>query len=101
MTTYRIGNDVCILLGMVEARSVNVKNTTTTTTKSGTGPSAGTIEPRPFTRSTTRVREVFLKMVAMRLSAYCEAEGLLQEEQSGFLPYYSTTDVMFAIDIPT
>ena len=33
MTTYRIGNHVCILLGMVEARSVNnVKNTTTTTT---------------------------------------------------------------------
>ena len=29
MTTYRIGNHVCILLGMVEARSVNVKNTTT------------------------------------------------------------------------
>ena len=31
MTTYRIGNHVPgILLGMVEARSVNVKTTTTT-----------------------------------------------------------------------
>ena len=32
LTTYRIGNHV-YLLGMVETRSVNVKNTSTTTTK--------------------------------------------------------------------
>ena len=28
-TTYRIGNSVCILLGMAEGRSVNIKNTYT------------------------------------------------------------------------
>ena len=30
VTTYRIDNHVCILLGIVEAQSVDVKNTTTT-----------------------------------------------------------------------
>ena len=37
-TTYRIGNHVYyVLLGMVEARSVNVKKTTTTTSSSYSG----------------------------------------------------------------
>ena len=39
--------------------------------------------------------KIFLKVVARRLSAYCEAKGLLPEEQSGFRPDCSTTDMMF------
>ena len=40
---------------------------------------------------------VLLKVVARRLSAYCEAKGLLQEEQCGFQPNRSTTDTMFVV----
>ena len=36
-------------------------------------------------------------MVARRLSAYCEAKGLLPEEQCGFRPNRSTTDMMFVV----
>ena len=35
--------------------------------------------------------KVLLKVVARRLSAYCEAKGLLPEEQCGFRPDRSTT----------
>ena len=38
--------------------------------------------------------KVLLKIVAMRLSAYCEA---LPQEQCGFHPHRSTTDMMFAV----
>ena len=38
-----------------------------------------------------------LKIVATRLSAYCEARNLLPEDQCGFHPYRSTTDMMFAV----
>ena len=41
--------------------------------------------------------KVLLKIVATRLSAYCEARNLLPEEQCGFRPHRSTTDMMFAI----
>ena len=41
--------------------------------------------------------KVLLKVVARRLSAYCEAKGLLPEEQCGFRPDRSTTDMMFVI----
>ena len=41
--------------------------------------------------------KVFLKVVARRLSAYCEAKGLLPKEQSGFRPDRSTTDMMFVV----
>ena len=44
----------------------------------------------------TRVR-FYLKVVARRLSAYCEAKGLLPEEQCGFRPNRSTTDMMFVV----
>ena len=37
--------------------------------------------------------KVLLKVVARRLSAYCEAKGLLPEEQCGFRP----TDMMFVV----
>ena len=40
--------------------------------------------------------KVLLKIVATRLSAYCEARNLLSEEQCGFRPHRSTTDMMFA-----
>ena len=40
---------------------------------------------------------VLLEVVARRLSAYCEAKGLLQEEQCGFRPNRSTTDMMFVV----
>ena len=42
-------------------------------------------------------RKFLLKIVATRLSAYCEARNLLPEEQCGFRPHRSTTDMMFAV----
>ena len=41
--------------------------------------------------------KVLLKVVARRLSAYCEAKGLLLEEQCGLQPNRSTTDMMFVV----
>ena len=41
--------------------------------------------------------KVYLKVVARRLNAYCEAKGLLPEEQCGFRPDRSTTDMMFVV----
>ena len=41
--------------------------------------------------------KVLLKVVARRLSAYCEAKGLLPEERCGFRPDRSTTDMMFVV----
>ena len=41
--------------------------------------------------------KVLLKIVAARLSAYCEARNLLLEEQCGFRPHRPTTDMMFAV----
>ena len=38
-----------------------------------------------------------LNIVATRLSAYCEARNLLPQEQCGFHPHRSTTDMMFAV----
>ena len=39
--------------------------------------------------------KVLLKVVARRLSTSCETKGLLPEEQCGFRPESSTTDLMF------
>ena len=41
--------------------------------------------------------KVLLEVVARRLSAYCKANGLLPEEQCGFRPDRSTTDMMFVV----
>ena len=41
--------------------------------------------------------KVLLKEVDRRLGAYCEAKGLLSEEQCGFRPDRSTTDRMFVV----
>ena len=41
--------------------------------------------------------KVLLKVVARRLSAYCKANGLLPEEQCGFRPDRSPTDMMFVV----
>ena len=41
--------------------------------------------------------KVLLKIIARRLSEYCERVGILPEEQSGFRPNRSTTDMMFVI----
>ena len=41
--------------------------------------------------------KVLLKVVARKLSAYCEAKELLPEEQCGFQPDRSTTDMMFVV----
>ena len=41
--------------------------------------------------------KVLLKVVARRLCAYCEAKGLLLEEQCGFRPGRSTTGMMFVV----
>ena len=41
--------------------------------------------------------KLLLKVVARRLSACCEVKGLLPEEQCGFRPNRSTTDMMFVV----
>ena len=41
--------------------------------------------------------KLLLKIVATRLNAFCEARNLLPEEQCGFRPHRSTTDLMFAV----
>ena len=41
--------------------------------------------------------KVLLKVVARRLSAYCEAKGLLPKEQCGFRPDRSTSDMMLVV----
>ena len=41
--------------------------------------------------------KILLKIIARRLSDYCERSGVLPEEQSGFRPNRSTTDMMFVI----
>ena len=41
--------------------------------------------------------KVLLKGVARRLNAYCETKGLLPEEQCGFRPDRSTTDMIFVV----
>ena len=42
-------------------------------------------------------RKILLKIIARRLSEYCERVGILREEQNGFRPNRSTTDMMFVI----
>ena len=39
--------------------------------------------------------KILLKIIARRLSEYCERVGILPEEQSRFRPNRSTTDMMF------
>ena len=39
--------------------------------------------------------KILLKIIACRFSEYCERVGILPEEQSGFRPNRSTTDMMF------
>ena len=41
--------------------------------------------------------KVLLKVLARRLSDYCETNGLLPEEQCGFRPDRSTTEPMFVV----
>ena len=41
--------------------------------------------------------KILLKIIARRLSEYCKRVGILLEEQSGFRPNRSTTDMMFVI----
>ena len=41
--------------------------------------------------------KILLMIIARRLSEYCERVGILPEEQSGFRPNRSTTDMMFVI----
>ena len=41
--------------------------------------------------------KVLLKVIVTRLSAYCEAKGLLPEEQCGFRQNRSTTNMMFVV----
>ena len=44
-----------------------------------------------------RAAKVLLKIVANRLGDFCEEAGILPEEQCGFRPQRSTTDVMFVV----
>ena len=41
--------------------------------------------------------KMLLKVIARRLSEYCERVGILPEEQSGFRPNRSTTDTMLFV----
>ena len=41
--------------------------------------------------------KVLLKIVASRLGDFCEEAGILPEEQCGFRPQCSTTDMMFVV----
>ena len=41
--------------------------------------------------------KILLKIIARRLSEYCERMGILPEEQSGFRPKRSTNDMLFVI----
>ena len=41
--------------------------------------------------------KVLLKLVANRLSDYCEAHGILPDEQCGFRPERSTVDMLFVV----
>ena len=41
--------------------------------------------------------KILLKIIARRLSEYCERVGILLEEQSGFRPNLSTTDMILVI----
>ena len=41
--------------------------------------------------------KVLLKVIAGRLSDYCEREGMLPEEQCGFRPHLSTVDIMLVV----
>ena len=41
--------------------------------------------------------KVLLKIVANRLGDFCEEAGILPEEQYGFRPQRSTTDMMFVV----
>ena len=41
--------------------------------------------------------KVLLKVIAGRLSDYCERENILPEEQCGFRPQSSTVDIMFVV----
>ena len=42
--------------------------------------------------------KILLKIIARRLSQYCERVVILQEDQSGFRPNLLTTDMMFVIE---
>ena len=41
--------------------------------------------------------KILLMIIARSLSEYCERVGILPEEQSGFRPNRSTTDMMFVV----
>ena len=41
--------------------------------------------------------KILLKIIARRLSEYCECVGILPEEQSGFRPNRPTPNMMFVI----
>ena len=41
--------------------------------------------------------KILLKIIARRISEYCERVGTLPKEQSGFRPNHSTTDMMIVI----
>ena len=43
------------------------------------------------------IQAILLKMVASRLSNYCEAEGILPEEQCGFRRAQSTRGMLFVV----
>jgi hypothetical protein len=45
------------------------------------------------------IGKVLLKIVTARLTKYAEEQGLLPEEQSGFRPKRSTTDMLYVVQV--
>ena len=45
----------------------------------------------------THAGKVLLKVIAGRMSDYCERENILPEKQCGFRPRRSTVDIMFVV----
>ena len=45
----------------------------------------------------THAGKILLKIVANRLGDFCKEAGILPEEQYGFRPQRSTTDMMFVV----
>ena len=98
---------VTALLVNAEDRSINMKNTNTWETLHSNG---RTRSLPYFTRKAIRrsaettaasrschAGKVLFKVVARRLRDYCGTKGLLSEEQCGFRPGRSTTDMMLVV----
>ena len=63
----------------------------------GTRQKEGSDRVRQLLSLVAHAGKILLKIIARRLIEYCECVGILPEEQSGFRPNRSTTDIVFVI----